>query len=405
MFRFSALATIALAAGLLVAAPDAPKPDAKALAEQLSAPEAAVRQAAREALKDRADALPWVRRAQRTGAPVAAGFLLEPFEKARQKEVAKAIDACIRDGHIDLVMEFHHYWQPANKDDLWPVGARAAKLGFELYAKSCPKAEWEVLKEALAAVEKYETMYHDGPCPEKFEDFKGAWSIRTNRLDSHAHLPTQISLASVDGPVRSWGRSTFVLALGPVRASALNRAFVACTEGVNWDVPNRAEPSTNWSVVVCRGAFVGRSNVFASVILVDGDIDLTGVRDLKDSLIRATGNIQLPKNVKPVNCTIAANAKDATAPYKFFAPADVGVTVASAKGGVTVTAVAPKTPFGESGLKVGDLIRAIDDAPAKNADEFRTKLRRAVVRQGDCLVTIERDGKALDLPVFFLLPK
>jgi S1-C subfamily serine protease len=156
--------------------------------------------------------------------------------------------------------------------------------------------------------------------------------------------------------------------------------------------------------VVYRGNFIGR-NVGASVLLVDGDIDLSGASELQDSLIRASGEIRLPKGKKPNNCTIEAHAKDATAPYKFFELADVGLSVAAGKEGVVVTDVKADTPFGNCGLAKGDLIRAIDDTPAGNSEEFRKLVRRALVRQGDCLLTVTRGDKTLDVPVFFPLPK
>ena len=158
------------------------------------------------------------------------------------------------------------------------------------------------------------------------------------------------------------------------------------------------------SVVVCRGTLVGHY-VVGSVILVDGDIDLTSANYLRHSLIRATGEIRLPQGVTPDGCTIEAKAKDATAPYKFFALSDVGLSVTDTDAGLLVTAVKADTPFGEGGLAKGDVIRAIDDAPAGRAFEFRKLVRRALVRQGDCLVTVTRGDKTHDLPVFFPLPK
>lgn len=65
----------------------------------------------------------------------------------------------------------------------------------------------------------------------------------------------------------------------------------------------------------------------------------------------------------------------------------------------------PDTPFGRSGVARGDLICAIDDAPAGHAEPFRKAVRRALVRQGDCLVSVARGNKTLDLAVYFPLPK
>jgi hypothetical protein len=158
------------------------------------------------------------------------------------------------------------------------------------------------------------------------------------------------------------------------------------------------------SVIVCRGSITG-SRINNSVLLVDGDIDLSGSPELKESLIRASGEIRLPKGYGPENCKIEAHAKDATAPYKFFELSDVGLRLADDEEGLVVRDVKADTPFANCGIAKGDLVRAIDDVPAGNSEEFRKKLRRAMVRQGDCLVTVVRGDKTLDLPVFFPLPK
>jgi S1-C subfamily serine protease len=84
---------------------------------------------------------------------------------------------------------------------------------------------------------------------------------------------------------------------------------------------------------------------------------------------------------------------------------DVGLSLADDEVGLVVTAVKPGTPFGDCDIRKGDLVRAIDDEPAGDSEEFRRKVRRAMVRQGDCLVTVTRGDKTIDLPVFFPHPK
>lgn len=159
------------------------------------------------------------------------------------------------------------------------------------------------------------------------------------------------------------------------------------------------------SVVACRGTFRAQGFIAGSMLLVDGDVEIQDDARVNNCVIRATGDIRIPKNVKPVNCTIEANVKNATAPYKFFELADVGVSLADDEEGLVVTAVKANTPFGNCGLAKGDLIRAIEDVPAGHSEEFRKKVRRALVRQGDCLLTVTRGDKTVDLPVFFPLPK
>src|SRR5207248_10173477 len=126
MTRFVFLAAAAAAGGWLAAAP-VPDQPAAALVARLGDPSAKGRDEAVAALRGRADAPPWLRRAARSAdADTArrAAALLAPHEPKRQEMAARAIDACIKSGQVDLFMEWHHYWQPESKDDLWPVGPR-----------------------------------------------------------------------------------------------------------------------------------------------------------------------------------------------------------------------------------------------------------------------------------------
>jgi hypothetical protein len=409
MLRFNAIsvAIVVLVVRGLSAAPVPSEIPAKTLVAELGDPDAKVRDASAVALKDRADALPWLRRATRatdqdTGRR--ASELLAPHEKRRQEAVPKAIDTCIRDGRIDVLTEWHQYWKPKAEKDLWEVGPLATKAGLDLYVKSCPKDAWRQFEERLALMPKIKTITHDGPCPERFLPARCAWQIRTDRLDGQAHTSEIIRFASVGGPAllaRTTGGRFLVL--GPVKAEGIGEAFVAADGGIS--SPGTDGCQTSWGVIVCRGNFVG-GTVVKSVILVDGDVDLTGMEnDIEDSLIRATGTIRLPVGVKPVGCTIQAGVKDATAPYKFFELSDVGLSVVDDDKGLLVTSVKADTPFGNGGLAKGDIIRTIDDDSAGRSAVFRKLVRRAMVRQGDCLVTVLRGDKRLDLPVFFPLPK
>jgi hypothetical protein len=405
MPRFVFFAAAAVVAGGWLAAAPVPQPPT-ALVAGLSDPATKVRNEAAAALKNRVDALPWLRKAARAAdkdTARRAADLLAPDEKQRQEVVAKAIDVCVRDGRIDLLTEWHQYWKPAKEEDLWPVGQRAAKAGMDLLAKSCSKEGWGRVEKRLALQASLKTSSHNGPYPDRFESFKGAWLIRTDRLDGRAHESEIINFASVGGPAKLSRADGRYLVLGPVEGS-IDYAFVACDGGIG---DRNGVLRARDSVVVCRSN-VTAVMVIDSVLLVDGDIDLTRAGEdggIRNSLIRATGEIRMPKGRKPENCTIEARVKDATSPYKFFELADVGLSVVAAKEGVVVAGVKPDTPFGNSGLQKGDIIRAIDDAPAGHSELFRKQVRRAMVVQGDCLLTVARGDKTLDLAVHFPLPK
>lgn len=402
--RFIMLAiALVVVCGPCAAAPVPPR--AKELVAGLSDPSPKVRDEAAATLKGRPDALPWLRRAARSadkGTAKRAADLLAPAEKKRQEVVAKVIDACIRDGRIDLFMEWHHYWRPENTDDLWPVGPRAAKAGMDLYAKSCLPEMTKKFEESLLPTEKKNGFY-DGPRAEMKLAPRGNVYLRTDRWERGFGKCQFATITGPFDPVLGAGADSsrcFVLGAAPM--GTISRAFVACDGEVG------STFSTAVSFVVCRGNFHGGGRgVASSVLLVDGDIDLTQAQTIRDSLIRASGEIRLPKDkdAQPLNCTIEAGAKNATVPYQFFELTDVGLSVADDEEGLVVAAAKPDTPFGTCGLQKGDLIRALDDAPYGRSEPFRKAVRRALVRQGDCLLTVVRGDKTLDLPVFFPLPQ
>jgi hypothetical protein len=422
MSRFVFLAAFAAAVGWATAAPVPPA--AKDLVAGLSDPSATARDNAAAALRGRADALPWLRRASRSAdvdtARRAGGLLIAPGA-TRQAAAARAIDACIKSGQADLFMEWHHYWQPEKKDDLWPIGLRMIQVVREDWAKWCPP-EREKGFERIKMILEFELPplwkpgVYDGPAsglPNR-KLSNTSWSIRTDQWPQKVPAYDGYPVVSVAGRVTMQldGRGRF-FALGPFQATGpkMRDTFAVC-DGECYNGGHLLEyqswRDTFTSFVVCRGNFRGGTGVSASVLLVDGDIEL--FRDsrndlIKDSVIRASGEIRIPKGVQVVNSTIEPHAKNATAPYKFFELSDVGLALADDEEGLVVAGVKADTPFGASGIARGDIVRAIDDAPAGGSEQFRRLIRRALVRQGDCLVTVARGDKTLDLPVYFPLPK
>jgi hypothetical protein len=162
------------------------------------------------------------------------------------------------------------------------------------------------------------------------------------------------------------------------------------------------------AVLVTRGDVTGpSSDLHSSVILAGGNVTLGHGCNLTNSTILAGGKVTIPKSATVKNCVIKENVKNPTAPFTFFEVADVGLTLGTAAKGakdLPVADVTPDTPFGKAGVRKGDTILALDDAPPGDAEAFRVKLRRAIVVQGDTLLTVSRDGKTLDLPVYFPLP-
>lgn len=74
-----------------------------------------------------------------------------------------------------------------------------------------------------------------------------------------------------------------------------------------------------------------------------------------------------------------------------------GIGLATATGTNTIEVVSPGSPAEEAGLEVGDRIVAVDGASTSDFDAVRS----AVTSRGgeELVITVERDGRRLDLPV------
>jgi hypothetical protein len=388
-----------------------PRTDAKVLVRGLSDPSTKVRNETTIALRGRIDALPWLRRAAKSNdadTSKRAEVLLAVAETQRQKQVKAAIDACIRDGQLDLFMEWHQYWKPENSADLWPVGERMSKAGRGLYQSEIAGKDTNYLETTINWIltQNGKTNYIDGPIE---QNLGGVSYIRTRYIDTDG-----FDLAFINVSEKLWRTKLgggYLFSQARVEAGFVSGCFLAVDGGLEGRRYYRREqkdtvsrPKCGASVVVSRGNVTDCESVLEAILLVDGDIDLTQAMT-RNSLIRATGQIHMPKEHKPKDCRFEPFVKNATAPYRFFELSDVGLSLADDEEGLVVVSVKPNTPFGESGLLPGDIIRAIDDRDAGHSENFRKQVRTAAVRQGDCIITIIRGDNTLDCVAFFPISK
>jgi len=64
----------------------------------------------------------------------------------------------------------------------------------------------------------------------------------------------------------------------------------------------------------------------------------------------------------------------------------------SEDSGLVIVEVVPNSPAGEAGLRPGDIILEVDQAPAKNAEAFYEKIRR--YKEGDTILLLVKRGEA-----------
>jgi hypothetical protein len=265
------------------------------------------------------------------------------------------------------------------------------------------------------AADRRPIRFRDGPLPPDADD--GMWRLRAPHLRD-APWTVTVLLASVAGPVQTYRlQGSRVLALGPVGAVNIGGSVVVCDGPVYGQptadardlVAGDGAANVGGSVLVCRGNVKLWMDVKNSVIFADGDVDLSWANKpaAENCVIRASGTVRVSADPtrRPINCTIEERVKNPTAPYAFFELADVGLSVTDDEEGMVVTRVTPDSPFGLAGLAKGDVILALDDAAPGHSERLRKAVRRALVRHGDCLITVARGAQTLDVPVFFPLPK
>jgi hypothetical protein len=170
--------------------------------------------------------------------------------------------------------------------------------------------------------------------------------------------------------------------------------------------------SAHFSVVLSGGP-IEVEKVDKCVVLCDGDFD---AQEADGSLIVARGKVRVRRTLQKCHVITSATVeydKDAPAsqndvkeneatPFgfvNFFDPAQVGVTVVAADGGVRVKDVDAKKPFGRAGLKADDLILPGEGEKAGSPEQFRRLLRRKVVLREEWPLKVRRGDKTLDVVI------
>jgi hypothetical protein len=135
------------------------------------------------------------------------------------------------------------------------------------------------------------------------------------------------------------------------------------------------------SIVITRGSVKSESRIQKSVIIVGGKVEF-GKHGYNDGSI------------------IRENTPGLLGWVRFFELADAGLEASPVESGVKVTKVLDKQPPQKAGLRVGDVITAIDGVTFKDFEQFRRLLRRSTVRDSSKF-TVRRDGKSVELTASF----
>ena len=158
------------------------------------------------------------------------------------------------------------------------------------------------------------------------------------------------------------------------------------------------------SMVIADGDIAATESIRASIIITRGAV--RSRRDIEKSFVLSGGPVEFGTNKqkqvgRSVNSTIRERTPKLLGWVRFFETADAGIDVTAADGGVKVAKLTDGLPLAKAGLKVGDVITAVDGKPAANPETFRRLLRRGTVMDQTAFA-VKRGDKALTVTASFL---
>ncbi|HEV3144910.1 MAG TPA: PDZ domain-containing protein [Gemmataceae bacterium] len=147
-------------------------------------------------------------------------------------------------------------------------------------------------------------------------------------------------------------------------------------------------------------------------LFVDGDLVAEGIGD---SIVFCTGKVTILNGGAYRSIVIAKGKITTRQPngdgillsndtksfgiLRLYEPARMGIEVAADAERVSITRVLPDTQLRSAGVKVGDRIVAVGDDKVSSLAEMTKFLRRKSVEFLPFFITVERDGKTLELVV------
>ncbi len=203
--------------------------------------------------------------------------------------------------------------------------------------------------------------------------------------------------------------------LGCLRAEAVNCQYL--NHSVLIAPKNVAVHNTMAnSILLVNGTFSGRKMVARSILIVG---DQCGQLDhIHDSIVIADGPI--PRIIQIKNSIIIASGNNVhNSPItrqssdkwilkdkeqkplgfiKWFETAQIGIEAKLAENSIEISALGQEKAFAKAGCRLGDKVLGVDQSRIDSVEEFRTSLRRAVVK-GKVSLTLVRGKKRMEVTV------
>ncbi len=361
------------------------EPEIEKLVRDLGSKDFRVRQDAKRRLTE-LEAVPALRKASNSDDPEIARLaqsILRDLEKSAAARSLEKLRQQIADGKADLVIDRFARWNGPEDDQTnwellidfaWDVAKRAKKkhalLNDEQLLQSSPvksTKEFDFVKSGR------ESLFIHSRQRFTFPTDIGVF-VRADGMDGERIMPRQVLVSSNGIAVRSGIRRTIILATGG-----------PCHVMHIWD-----------AILICDGDIECAESIGNSVVIANGSVKCG---DARNSMIVATGSITSRQKKDPT-VTRLENEPNPFGFIKWFTVAEVGVEVAAAKDAVRIEKLHDgKLPL-KAGLKVGDIVTAVDGTKVDSLASFRRRLLRGVVNEY-CTLTVQRGGKSLDVPLDF----
>jgi hypothetical protein len=307
-----------------------------------------------------------------------AAFILAESARRHTAQKANRLEGLAKAGAVDQVAEMVGRW-PAGTDDAgWTrIVEDLTRRLSELHQQQAGELDLKCLHRGPGRP----TILAASPDVIFPRSIKGSCFIRGPEVVSRYHL-TRVFVVSA-GPIRSKIRGgsggSALFAAGSIELDTAIHSVIVSSGDVE---VKRARNC----LIIARGTIQCEDN---------GPVDFQNCR------LVSAGRVLIPERfrLRASNCVVEENATMPLGFVRFFGPAREGVVVESADGGVRVKTVDAAKPFAKAGLRVGDLITAVQGEAVDSPETFRRLLRRAWVGDEDCRLGVLRNGKGLTIHV------
>jgi hypothetical protein len=312
-----------------------------------------------------------LRAAVKSAAPQTArrlGLVPEQVGEREGKRALKRLPGLAEQGEVDQVVVVLARW-PRGRDTatLWHAATTLARKVMDHHRKQggAPK---DVVSVKLTAAPGREIVADRLTLPRVAFDRRPAF-VRAEE----AELGFGQTLVAASGPFRGDVLSySVVLASGSVTLGGVIGSLIICDGDVTFQ-------SGQGCLIIARGTVKCASSMSECRVVAGKSVIL--VRKEKAEVL---------------DCTIEENVARPLGFVQFFDPAREGIVVESAASGVRVKAAEEGKPFAKAGLRVGDLITAVDGDAADSPETFRRLLRRGWVYAEGLTLRVQRGDNALD---------